>query len=326
MRIARLREQVQRFFAKHWDQKSPLLLGYSGGPDSKALLYALFQIGIPIHVAHVDHGWREESDQEARLIAKEMESLKLPLYQTRLTRVCGEAAAREGRLAFFHSLFAKKPFQALLLAHHGDDLTETTIKKVFEGSHLSFLGGMREVSSLKDMPLWRPLLKLSKQDVLAFLEAQKLVPFTDSTNEDPVYLRARLRGEMVPFLEKSFGKHFSENIHYLSERSYELQAYLDQKTENALLRPFPGGVAICLEGFARIERRHLLQKQAKALGLVWTRILLERMLDWVEDPLVLRQASLQGSWISGGRFWVFFSRERLGVGFLRGVIDCKLKI
>jgi tRNA(Ile)-lysidine synthetase-like protein len=326
MRISRLLEQVQRFFASQWDEQSPLLLGYSGGPDSKALLYALLESGALFHVAHVDHGWREESAMEAKLISEEMERLGIPFYQTRLTRVAGEAEAREDRLAFFRSLFQKHPFQALLLAHHGDDLAETTLKRVFEGSHLPFLGGMQQSSILDGMPIFRPLLTVSKKDVLDFLEKRNLVPFIDPTNEDPSYLRARLRQEVFPFLEKSFGKKVKENLQYLSERSYELQNYLDQKTQRAKVLPFAGGLALCLQDFERIEQRHLLHTHGKAFGLVWTRVLLETVLGWALDPHILRQATLQGSWIAGGRGWVLFSRERKTSGFLRGVIDCQLKV
>ena len=66
-------KRVAQFLGAHWDGASPLLLGYSGGPDSKALLYALLEVGCnALQVAHVDHGWREESRGEAEAIRSEI--------------------------------------------------------------------------------------------------------------------------------------------------------------------------------------------------------------------------------------------------------------
>src|SRR5579862_4351474 len=122
--------RLSEFLAKHWDGVSPLLLGYSGGPDSKALLYALLEAGCrsSLHLAHVDHGWRSESGEEAAELEKEARGLGLPFHMTRLNLAANkEAASREARLKFFQALFAKIPFQALLLAHQAGDAAETAL-------------------------------------------------------------------------------------------------------------------------------------------------------------------------------------------------------
>ena len=92
---------TQQFLAVHWDRKKSLLLGYSGGPDSKALLYALLENGVRPHLAHVDHGWREESREEAERLRKEADSLGCPFYSTRLNLAKKEDVARNARFAFF---------------------------------------------------------------------------------------------------------------------------------------------------------------------------------------------------------------------------------
>ena len=111
-------KRVKDFLATHWEGQSPLLLGYSGGPDSKALLYLVREIeGIDLHVAHVDHGWRKESAEEAALLEEEIKSLGHVFHTTKLHMAAKnkEAIAREERMAFFLSLFKRYPFQALLL-------------------------------------------------------------------------------------------------------------------------------------------------------------------------------------------------------------------
>ncbi len=357
-------KRVKEFLKNYWDGKSPLLLGYSGGPDSKALLYALFEsVGPHLHVAHIDHGWREESRAEAEQIREEIFDLKLPFYTTRLNisfKKNKEEMAREARLHFFLSLFEKVPFQALVLGHHADDLAETALKRLFEGAPLSHLGGMEgssvlyrnnlknrdfgkeapqnfdseqatiagrqgasenqnfEVKPTKaktdsssccgigSMPVWRPLLKMKKQELLSFLEERQLKPFFDSTNSDPTYLRARLRGETIPFLCDSFGKSVRDNLCLLSERSYELNRYLDRKTAGFKVVEGSWGFAICCEGFERLERRHLLQKVARERDLVLTRTVLEPILDWIDDLGERRKLFFQSRWIVSGRGWVIF--------------------
>src|SRR5689334_18767742 len=96
-----LLQRIQNFLLSNWDQKSPLLLGYSGGPDSKALLYLLLQLGVRPHLAHVDHGWREESALQARELGLEAESLGLPFHTIRGEPDRRESKAREQRLLFF---------------------------------------------------------------------------------------------------------------------------------------------------------------------------------------------------------------------------------
>ena len=185
-------QDVKRMIGANWDGKSPVLLGYSGGPDSKALLYALLDCKAPIHIAHVDHGWRESSRKEALELKAEAESLNLPFHTIRLesceTRNL-EAHARDQRLAFFQSLFEKIPFQALLLAHQRDDLAETALKRIFEGAHLPFLGGMSSISQYEGMPIWRPLLATPRDEILRFLNERKLRAIDDPTNRDPKFLR-----------------------------------------------------------------------------------------------------------------------------------------
>ena len=262
--------QVSSFLASHWDGKSPLLLGYSGGSDSKALLYALLEVGCrSIYLAHVDHGWRESSADEANQLREEAELLALPFYSTRLTPPVKnkEAHARQERLAFFQSFSS---VQAILLAHHADDLAETVLKRALEGAHLPFLGGMESVSH----QIWRPLLSVSKKEILSFLMERDLHPIIDPTNKDPAYLRSRMRTDILPMLEQQFGKAIVDNLLHLSKRSYELKRYLDRKIEHIPSYSGPCGTFYPLSQLDRIEARHFLQKK-----LTISRPLLESILD-----------------------------------------------
>jgi tRNA(Ile)-lysidine synthase len=284
----KLIKTILTFLHDRWDGTSPLLLGYSGGPDSKALLYALLEAGVrSLHLAHVDHGWRAESGKEAALIQQEARELGLICHVHRLTEKKEgnlEEQARLARLRFFQKLFEEIPFQALLLAHHAGDLAETVLKRLFEGAHLCSLGGMSEEAQLEDMRVWRPLLRTPKADLMQFLERQSLAPFIDSTNEDRRFQRARLRRDVVPTLEIFFGKKMASNLEALSIRSHELKAYLDKQIEPlwAARVEGPWGGRIDLSGVDRIVQRHLLRQ--KILQDV-SREALENALDAGENGL-----------------------------------------
>lgn len=303
-------KRVKEFLDRHWDGKGALLLGYSGGPDSKALLYALLDAGCSsLHVAHVDHAWRVESAKEADLIREEILSLGLPFHTTRLSSFTGknvEALFRKERFGFFNSLFEKIPFQALLLAHQADDRAETVLKRFFEGAHLSFLGGMQDISKIEGMPIWRPLLKVKKKNILAFLEKRSLEAFFDSTNQDTTYLRARLREETLPFLTRSFGKELTDNLSVISDRAYELQRYLDEKVARYPIEKGEWGWAVRLHGLPRLEMRHLLQRGSLDEGLVLPRTVLEPLLDWVMEVQEERKVFFHSKWIVAFQGWVFF--------------------
>lgn len=257
-----LTKTVKKFIETKGDRTLPVLLAYSGGPDSKALLYSLLDAGIKPHLAHVDHGWRAESAQEALILQLEAAELGVPFHTIRLSErplANLEDHGRESRLEFFRKLFDEIPFQALLLAHHKDDVAETALKRIFEGAHLSFLGGMCEVSALFGMPIWRPLLSVRKTELITFLKDKAQSAFYDKTNDDPAFLRTRLRSTLLPQLASSFGKEIVSNLALLSSRAFELKAYLDKKIAQIPKLEGDWGVAFDLKGVELLEARHLLK-------------------------------------------------------------------
>ncbi len=288
---------VQSFLKKHWDRTSPLLLGYSGGPDSKALLYALRTANVPLHIAHLDHGWRKESAQEAELCGQEAAALGYPFHSSRLEHQAlrnQEEAARDARETFFASIFQKIPFQALLLAHQSDDLAETVLKRVLEGAHLPSLGGMRPISQKRGIEIWRPLLAHPKKKLLAYLKKKNLIPLNDPTNQDPQFLRSRFRLTLLPEATKALGKGVTQNLCCLSERSLELDDYLHKKLSPLLTKllemngdtvSIPESLLAPLE---RLERRYLLRKIFQKKDFSLARAPLEKILDWLEQKDICR--------------------------------------
>jgi tRNA(Ile)-lysidine synthase len=124
-------------------------------------------------------------------------------------------------------------YQAVLLAHHADDLAETVLKRTLEGVALPYLGGLKENSEIFKIKLWRPLLSHTKKQIIAWLQERKLKGFYDRTNEDPQFLRGKLRVSIIPQLSQEFGKEILKGLCRIGQESEELRNYLDDQ-----LRPY----------------------------------------------------------------------------------------
>jgi tRNA(Ile)-lysidine synthase len=226
-------KSVKHFLETHQREKAPLLLGFSGGADSLALLYLLLEcrrfFPLTLHLAHIDHGWREESAHQAAQLQMQAQKLGLSFHLHTLKEPTTEEEARQERLAFFLKLYRELGCQALLLAHHADDQAETVLKRFLEGARLLSLGGMKSCFQLNGMNVWRPLLRIEKRELLLWLGKNNLNPIEDPSNADPKFLRSRMRVQIFPELERAFGKKIASNLVRFSETIHELDAYLYKK-------------------------------------------------------------------------------------------------
>jgi len=227
---------VRRFLEQSLLPSSKIVLALSGGPDSTALLEIIYEIRdrflLEMHIAHVDHGWREESRIEADILRKNAEKKGVHFHFKKLNLSGSsnlEDRSREERYSFFQEVYEKVDASALILGHHKDDLAETVLKRIFEGAHLENLGGMRKSGIIRNLKVLRPLLDYEKQEIIDWLEARNISYFIDKTNQDPHFLRTRLRNDLIPLLEKHFGKKIKNNLVQLSKRAYRLKDYLESK-------------------------------------------------------------------------------------------------
>ncbi|MBI2743751.1 MAG: tRNA lysidine(34) synthetase TilS [Chlamydiales bacterium] len=265
---------VKEFLERNYEGRGPLLLGLSGGPDSLALLYLLLECGVNLHLAHIDHGWRSESGEEAALLGEMARSLKLPFHLHTLDEHGTsnmEAEGRETRLKFFSKIYREIDAEALLLAHQADDQAETILKRIFEGAHLLHLGGMHPVTLLEGMRVWRPLLFSPKKELQAWLDAKGFTAFQDKTNLDPRFLRGRMRSEIFPQLAKTFGKEISNNLIRFGKTLQEVAAELERESVEQLKSIRRGPLGSYLEvdkTLSSIRKEALLKKFLDAEGLL----------------------------------------------------------
>ena len=196
----------------------------SGGADSVALLFALYllkdKLGIYLQAAHFNHGLRGEETREEEAFVREFcRGYGIPLFIGAAQVVPGEkgleAAARDARYAFFDTLKGK-----IATAHTADDNAETVLMHMVRGTGLKGLGGISPVRG----KLIRPMLGITRQEVLAFLEEYSLPHREDSSNATDAFLRNRLRHHVMPLLKQE-NPSLAENMSAMALRlRYDEQA------------------------------------------------------------------------------------------------------
>jgi len=211
-----------------------VLVGVSGGGDSVALLHGLHALAqewrLLLHVGHVDHGLRPDSEEDAAFVAQMARELGLPCHLHRLepTALRGpgrnlEAQARQARYralarmareAWTRSGEAVDPaIVSVAVAHTATDQAETLLMRLIRGSGPVGLAGMRPVrllvegsaessAALPRIHLVRPLLEVTREEVRAFLRAAGLPWREDPTNRDLDRMRNRIRHGLLPRLRE----------------------------------------------------------------------------------------------------------------------------
>jgi tRNA(Ile)-lysidine synthase len=319
-------KKVKDFLHRHLKEDTPLLLGFSGGPDSLALLYLFLEcrqfFSFKLHVAHVDHGWRKESGEQAKELADRARSLGLPFHLKTLTEqpILGnlEADARLKRLEFFSEVYKEIGAAALVLAHQIDDQAETVLKRILEGSSLLSLGGLKEVFSLQGMRIWRPLLQVSKKELFQWLEKRGLQGIDDPTNRDLKFLRARMRAQIFPDLTAAFGKDATSNLAYLGETGHELKEYLYRRIAPLLVhvKRDHKRVSIDLTPFLPMEKIEfiaLCKYLSEEIGCFFSRGILENGYRALEQKLYCRRFIQNGLELvlDRGSLYISFEDKRL---------------
>lgn len=180
--------------------KGKYIIAVSGGVDSIALLNMLTVnklSNLELIVAHFDHGIRPDSHKDKELVKRTAEKygLKFESESGKLGPNASEEVARAARYKFLESARQRHRADAIVTAHHQDDVLETVIINVLRGT------GRRGLSSLKsEDKLLRPLLGYTKQELLDYAVKQKLDWREDATNNDTAYLRNYIRQAIIPKL------------------------------------------------------------------------------------------------------------------------------
>ncbi|MDH4318020.1 MAG: tRNA lysidine(34) synthetase TilS, partial [Desulfobulbaceae bacterium] len=190
-----------------------VVIGFSGGPDSTALLAILSELapeyGITPVAVYVDHGLRPtEVLEEIGFVRQTAQALGVS-WETRAVgvreyarekKLSLEHAARDLRYEVLRAIGAKYPGSVLAVAHNADDQAEEILLRLLRGSGRLGLSGMR----YKNGDVIRPLLDLRKEEIFSYLIERGLSHCVDSSNVDDRFVRNRIRMELLPYLERRF--------------------------------------------------------------------------------------------------------------------------
>ena len=240
--------KVAAFISQHHllDADKKHLVALSGGADSVALLLVLRRLGYTVEAVHCNFHLRgEESNRDEQFVRllceKEDISLHLAHFDTKtyaeLHQVSIEMAARELRYRYFEQLRQDIGACEVCVAHHQDDAVETLLINLVRGTGVHGLTGMRP----RNGHIVRPLLCVSRAEIVSYLDAVGQTYVTDSSNLVPDVVRNKLRLQVLPLLHE-INPAASVNIVKTAHRMAEVERVFDSSVQAALSEHFKDGV------------------------------------------------------------------------------------
>jgi tRNA(Ile)-lysidine synthase len=251
-----------------------VLVAVSGGADSVALARGLAELRDPgegqLVVAHFNHQMRgAESDRDQAFVEQLGAELGVQVVAGRRggERESGrggegpmnrsEESLREARYTFLAQAAAEVGARYVATAHTADDQAETVLHNILRGAGLAGVAGIPRLRPLTAAAtLIRPLLAVTRAEVLEYLSALGQAYREDASNQSLDYKRNRIRHELLPLLERDYNPHVRAALRRLSKIADEAESLLDQQADELLgsaIRPAPGGVEIAMD---LLEGRH----------------------------------------------------------------------
>lgn len=203
-------------------QPGRYVVAVSGGVDSVVLLDMLTQeSGLELMVAHFDHGIRKDSADDSKFVAKLAQKYCVQFYSERaeLGADASEATARRHRYGFLKKLKKTVDARAIITAHHQDDLIETALLNILRGTKHKGL-----VSLQSSDELIRPLLNMSKDQLVKYAQTHGLVWREDTTNQDMRYKRNELRTVLKDSLSPKRRQQIVEQLQHVKDQSQQIEA------------------------------------------------------------------------------------------------------
>ncbi len=253
-----------------------------------ALLLLLLEVreklGIVLSVVHFNHKLRgRSSDADEKFVAKLAAKHGLTFHvghadvatKAKRERANLEDTARRARYAFFARLIEEDRLTHVAVAHTADDQAETVLAHILRGTGLAGLGAIHPVAG----HIVRPLLDVRRVELRAYLRSRKQAWREDATNLDTTKMRARIRKELLPVLEKHFQPAVVEHLATLAELAREDEAFLDavaQERLSALAEKHAGSIRIKTSDLLQ-PYRELNPASSKALSARLVRQIVENV-------------------------------------------------
>lgn len=266
----------------HLPHQKDFLIALSGGVDSVVLLQLFAQLKQTLHLnlraIHIHHGLSQNADQWVAFCQQLCATLQIPL-EVKYVKVSGkngiEASAREARYQAIREHLM--PNEVVATAHHLNDQVETFFLALKRGAGLKGLSAMQAVSFSQNFTIFRPLLKVSKAEILAYAQAHQLEWVEDESNQSNLYDRNFLRNHWLPEIEQQWA-HFPQNVARACQHLASEQNLLNELLSECFVRYFDSETkTLAIHDFATFS----IEKQAALLRL------------WLETSGLLMPSSAQ---------------------------------
>lgn len=256
---------IERLHKKSLPPKdTTLVAAVSGGLDSVSLLHLLLPLAAErdweLVVAHFNHQLRRAADGDEKFVKRLASGLGLKFMRgshdvaklAETKKLTLEEAAREARYAWLRGVAQRYPKSVIVTAHTADDQLETVVMNWLRGASVRGLAGMQEL----ERGVWRPLLEVSKAELLDFAKRYHLKYRQDSTNLDTKHTRNLIRHQVIPMLSK-----INPNLKAMATRGSHNFSRLEGFLENQIVRlrkqvarrSKAGEVAFDLEKFKQLD-------------------------------------------------------------------------
>jgi len=228
--IKKIQENIFRY--ELFEREAKIVIGVSGGPDSVCLLGALCKLkekyDLQIIVAHVNYGLRgKDSDLDEKLTRSLAEKYSLPIEILKVRKAeKSEEKLRKIRYDFFEAVCKKHKSDRIAVGHNLNDQAETVLMRILRGTGLRGLGAIRFATRRgptarpkrnADGPLLiRPLLNVSRKEIIAYLRKNKIPYRTDKSNLSADFTRNKIRNILLPQLEKEYNPNIQETLYKFS--------------------------------------------------------------------------------------------------------------
>lgn len=229
-------ENIVQSFIKEkilFPPKTPLLLACSGGPDSIAAAEILSRLDYPIGLAHCNFKLRgADADGDQDFVENYAQSKSIPFFTISFNtevyafknRISVQVAARDLRYTWLEEVRKSNNFHFIITAHHRDDVVETLLMNAVGGTGIKGLKGI----PVKNDKIIRPLLPLSKAEIVDYLTHHQISFREDASNDTTKYTRNFVRHEVIPVLEK-VNDQATAHLYELSQKANEADILMQER-------------------------------------------------------------------------------------------------
>ncbi len=280
-----------------------IVVGFSGGPDSTALMQCLYNINcksnlhFEIIAVHINHGIRENAKLDEEFVKDfcQDHNINLKIVHSKVPNLAKELkrgleeVGRMVRYSSYIDVANENKTKIIAVAHNQKDKVETIMMNVMRGCGLSGLRGIEEIQDQNGYLYIRPLLQESRESIEQYLKDQKIKARIDESNFDNTYTRNKIRNVVLPYIEKEFNPNIITSVDRMSNIIKEEDEFLDNITQSVFLETCISYNLVAEEGFENVLDK--LEKDRK--GKRFNQIILDLRKFNAQHPVIQKRLVLK---------------------------------